>query len=55
MPPLSQVLVELTEGSVPGLLLKTSPDGSSALVTYEKDGHVATAWVPVEKMRPLDS
>ncbi|WP_418059870.1 hypothetical protein [Pimelobacter simplex] len=50
MPPLSQVLVELAEGSVPGLVLKTAPDGRSVLVTYELDGHVATAWLPVEKV-----
>jgi len=55
VPPQSQVLVELTEGAVPGLLLKTNADGSSALVTYEQDGHVATSWVPVEKVRLLDA
>ncbi|MCY1369329.1 hypothetical protein D9M69_563640 [compost metagenome] len=54
MPPHSQVLVELAEGAVPGLLLKTHPDGSTALVTYEQDGHVATAWVPTEKVRPME-
>lgn len=54
MPPLSHVLVELAEGSVPGLVLKTTADGKSALVTYEKDGHVATVWIPTEEMRPLE-
>lgn len=55
MPPQSQVLVELAEGAVPGLLLKTTADGSSALVTYEQDGHVATAWIPVDKVRLMDA
>jgi hypothetical protein len=55
MQPQVQVLVELAEGStVPGLLLKRGRDGQDALVTYEHDGRVETAWVPLQRVRPLE-
>lgn len=52
MPTPSPVLVELAGGMVPGLLLKTTRDGRSALVTYEQDGRVATDWMPSEQVHP---
>lgn len=49
--PNSPVLVDLDGDSLPGLLLKTTADGTRLLVTFEQDGHVSTTWLPVEQVR----
>lgn len=53
MQPNSPVLVDLDGSSVPGLLLKTAPDGR-LLVTFEQDGHVSTTWLPAEQVRVVE-
>ncbi len=52
MQPNSPVLVDIEGESVPGLLLKASADGTSVLVTFEREGRVSTSWLPVESVRP---
>ena len=47
-----EVLVQLENGPVPGLLLKWSRDQAQALVTYEVDHRVETVWVPAERILP---
>lgn len=54
MQPQSQVLVELEDGVVTGLVLRAGKDGSRFMVTYEKQGRIETAWVPAELVRLLD-
>lgn len=52
MQPKSPVLVDFDGESVPGLLLKISDDGSSLLVTFEREGRVSTSWLPADTVRP---
>lgn len=52
MQPHSPVLVELDGESVPGLLLKANADGTSLLVTFEREGRVSTTWLPADAVRP---
>jgi hypothetical protein len=55
MRPQGQVLVELTDGvTVPGLLLKWGRDDQEALVTYELEGRVETAWIPFDRVLPVE-
>ncbi|MFC5727853.1 MULTISPECIES: hypothetical protein [Nocardioides] len=55
MQPRGQVLVELPDGTtVQGLLLKWGRDEKAALVTYELDGRVATTWIPLERVLPIE-
>ncbi len=55
MRPHSQVHVQLESGeTVPGLVLKSTSDGGSALVTYEQGGRVVTSWVPLPRLQVPD-
>lgn len=54
MSPNTPVLVDLDGSAVPGLFLKATPDGSSLLVTFERDGHVSTSWLPAEQVRAAE-
>ncbi len=54
MKPNSPVLVEFEGTSVPGLLLKSNEDGTSLLVTFEREGRVSTSWLPAETVRPAE-
>lgn len=54
MQPQTQVLVELEDGAVTGLVLRAGKDGSRFMVTYEKHGRIETAWVPAERVRVAD-
>ena len=55
MQPNTPVLVDVEGAAVPGLFLKATGDGSSLLVTFERDGHVSTTWLPAERVRPVDA
>lgn len=46
------VHVDGEPGPVPGLVLKASADGTSLLVTFEREGRVSTSWLPVDAVRP---
>ncbi|MEV5001105.1 hypothetical protein [Nocardioides sp. LML1-1-1.1] len=50
--PNSPVLVEFDGESVPGLVLKANADGTSLLVTFEREGRVSTSWLPLDAVRP---
>lgn len=52
MQPNTPVLVDVEGESVPGLVLKSSADGASLLVTFEREGRVSTSWLPTESVRP---
>lgn len=52
MRPQGHVLVLVDGASIPGLTLKWRRDGAQALVTYEVDGHVETAWIAAERLLP---
>lgn len=54
MQPQSQVLVELEDGAVTGLVLRAGKDGSRFMVTYERNGRIETAWVSADSVRPAD-
>jgi hypothetical protein len=48
----SHVVVQVGDSIVQGLVLKWRTDETSALVTYEIDGRVATEWVAAARIRP---
>ncbi len=50
--PNSPVLVELDGALLSGLCLKAAADGESLLVTFEREGRVATSWVPADRVQP---
>ncbi|WP_370291615.1 hypothetical protein [Nocardioides sp.] len=52
MNPQSLVLVDLEDGAVPGLVLRSGRDGDRLLVTYEHAGRVVTSWIDVAAVRP---
>lgn len=52
MTPQSHVSVDLEDGTVPGLVLRTGRDGDLLLVTYEQQGHVVTSWLDRGVVRP---
>lgn len=52
MRPEDQVLVVLDSVPVPGLVLKWRSDRTEALVTYEVEGKVETAWVAAAQVLP---
>lgn len=54
MSPNTPVLVDLDGDPVPGLFLKATHDGSSLLVTFERDGRVSTTWLPAERVRAAE-
>jgi hypothetical protein len=52
MRPEDQVFVVLDGVPVPGLVLKWRIDRTEALVTYELEGKVETAWVVAARVLP---
>ncbi|WP_186449833.1 hypothetical protein [Nocardioides sp. J9] len=52
MQPNSPVLVEFDGALLSGLCLKAAADGESLLVTFEREGRVATSWVPADRVQP---
>jgi len=48
----SHVVVQVGDTTVSGLVLKWHSDRTQALVTYEIEGRVATAWVAAARLRP---